>query len=331
MRGLLIVIVVAAVLAVAGWFGGEIWLSRQAAAQIEASPEISAEAAPLRQAGRFGLRLSDVEMGDAQSGLRAPFVDLFAPVWRPNAFSFDLPDALTLRAGGADLPVTLEGGTGFAAFAPTNRAALSEAGIDAQRVTLNGLPLLDLLEMRADLVHPGLNAPPGTGAAYDVTLDLAGLDAAAWTGIALPGALGAAGALRVWLTDAPGRGALSGDMSQPELIGAATDGLRLTLGGVEARLIGSVTADAAGLAEGEAAIYSTDTRALLEAAASLGIVPEAAVLPALAGLTTLSEVTTDAGSLPPAREGELRLPLSFANGESRIGPVVIGPAPPIRQ
>ncbi|MDO5657143.1 MAG: DUF2125 domain-containing protein [Paracoccus sp. (in: a-proteobacteria)] len=324
MRGLLITVLVVALLAVGGWMGGESWLSNRAREQIAASPDIdAASVAPLRAPGRFGLHLTGVEMGDGTDGISAPALDLFVPVTRPNAFSFDLPPEMVIRQAGLDLPVSIGAGTGFAALSPANRGALSEAQLDAQSVALAGAPLLESLSAHARLAVPGLQAPIRSNAAYDVTLDMQGLAPEALTGIGLPSALDATGAARVWLTEAPG----AGSASTPRLTGIETQGVTLTLGPATARLMGRVIADAEGRAEGQLGLYSTDAQSFLEAAAAMGLMPQSMVLPVVAGLNNLASFGAAEDSLPPAAPGEMRIALRFEDGQTQIGPVTLGPAP----
>lgn len=96
----------------------------------------------------------------------------------------------------------------------------------------------------------------------------------------------------------------------------------LRWGRLELRVAGALAIDAEGVPEGELLLKATNWRALLEAARVTGALSEG-LAGALEGALTL------ASRLAGSPE-TLDIPLRFASGRMRLGPVPIGPAPTLR-
>ena len=332
----------------AAWYGGETWLGGKAREAVAASPVIAADSiAPLRDPRRIGLRLSEVEIGDVQNGLSAPGLEVYAPLTAPMTMTLALPPQLDLRVNAVPVAVTLARGQAHAAISPTRDMAISKAGISAEGLGIDGVPVLQSLEVDARLSHMGGAAPEGSRAGYAVAIDARGLTLGGF-----PDRLDLAGPLQLWLTEVPGQPMLEGRVPPPLLTGAQTQGLRVTLGTSQATLIGRIQADAQGFAAGEAAIYTSDAHRFVDLAVQAGLIPAEAVMLVRAVINTLSDTPTpaEAGaeaapaqpaaappepppdadlvvSLPPAQKGQIRLPLFLRDGQLLLGPVPIGPAP----
>ncbi|NHF72209.1 DUF2125 domain-containing protein [Paracoccus xiamenensis] len=350
MKNLLIGTALVAAMLGAAWYGGETWLSGKAREAVTSSPVVeAASVTPLRDPRRIGLRMAEVEIGDAETGLSAPGLKLYAPLIAPTTMTVALPSQMELRMGNAPVSVTLGQGQAHAALSLTHEMAIREAGIDARDLDVDGVDMLQSLEITARLAHMGGAAPQGSRAAYAV-------DATA-RGLTLPGLqerLDIIGPVQLWLTEVPGQPMLEGRVPPPALTGMQTQGLRFSLAGAEATLIGRIQADAQGRAEGEAALYTRDARPFIDAAVEAGLIPQKAAMLVGAMINTLSKTPLpgeiketvvrsaevlpltpeEAGTdddmlvaLPPAQEGQIRLPLILKDGEVRLGPVPIGPAP----
>ena len=334
----------------AAWYGGETWLSGKAREAVANSPAVeAASVAPLRDPRRIGLHMTEVEVGDDRNGFSAPGLDVYAPLTAPMTMTVSLPPRMQLRIDGTPVALSVAQGQAHATISPTRDMAIRRAGATAQEVTVDGAPVLQSLDVTADLAHMGAAAPPGSRAAYAIT--------AAATGVTLPSLperLDITGPVQLWLTEVPGQPMLDGRVPPPALTGIQTQGLRLTLGKIHATLIGRIQADAQGFAEGEAAFYTTDAPLFVDAAVRAGLIPQKAAMLMGALVNNLSdspvpsdtaaEATKKAAmlpqidpdftpgaddivSLPPAAKGQIRLPLILKDGEIRLGPVPIGPAP----
>ncbi|MFD1796189.1 DUF2125 domain-containing protein [Paracoccus aurantiacus] len=353
MRILLICLALLALFLGAAWYGGETWLSRVARDMAASgSGFTAAEVAPLRNPTRIGLRLDGVEIGDSVTGLSAPDLDVYAPISAPNTMVLSLPQTLGLRIGSVPVQLGLDAAEARASVAPTHEMAVRRAGVEARGVTLDGSPLLDDLSVQAKLAHMGTAAPRLSRAAYALMLAVDGLSLAGLTQKATLG-----GPVQLWLSEVPGQAMLEGRVPPPALTGIQTTGLRLSLGPeIEARLIGRIEADQAGFAAGEMALYTTDADAFIQAAVQAGLLPQDAAMMAGTLLNNLSETPVGADdsaapvtpmnaeeqaldtataapdadlvvSLPPAADGEIRLPLILRDGQARLGNIPIGPAP----
>jgi hypothetical protein len=121
--------------------------------------------------------------------------------------------------------------------------------------------------------------------------------------------------------DGPWRLALlDGPRPQPQRI--ALDGSGLRWGDLTLRIAGTLTVDDAGRPEGELLLKATNWRELLAAAVAAGVIPERLAGGIEAGLELASRL---AGS-----PQTLDIPLTFAGGRARIGPVPLGDAPVLR-
>lgn len=338
----------------AAWYGGETWLSNKAREALATSPVVeAASVTPLRNPARIGMHMTAVEIGDAQNGLSAPGLDVFAPITAPMTMTVTLPSQMDLRINAVPMAVTLAQGQAYAAISPTHEMAIGSAGVTARDVGIDGVQMLQSLDVDARLAHMGGAAPQGSRAGYAVGITGRGLALGD-----LADRLDVTGPVQLWLTELPGQPMLEGRVPPPALTGAQTQGLRFALGEIEATLIGRIQADADGFAEGEAAFYTADAHLFVDAAVEAGLVPQQAVMlvravidnlsaTPIAGEAEAAEAKAEAAteellpqsdpnlvpdadmvvSLPPAQKGQIRLPLILKGGKVHLGPVPIGPAP----
>lgn len=353
MRVLLRLLVVLGAIVAAAWIGGEMLIARKAAALIGDDPQVSAAAVrELREPRRIGVRAQQLELEMPDAVLALPWLDLWVPPQRPNQINASLPPTLQITRGGRPAALTLEDGALNARFAPAKGFALGAARLGAGAVTLDGRRVADRVEVDARLVGFGADAPRAAGAAYDVSADIGGVSLGALTGGVVPGEGAVSGGGRLWLDRAPARG---GSALPPRLVGLRADGTELRLDDLTAQVWGRVLAGPSGTAEGELMIDTTDAEGFIARAADLGFLPRSlvplvtAVIGGLAGgiaVDTDAVDTTPPGSggpaaaslverptppgaaaLPPLREGALRIPLGFREGQTWLGPMPIGPAP----
>ena len=278
------------------------------------------------------MHLSDLEVAGPTATLTLPMTDLWLSPLHPTEARLTLPDTTVLdRSAG---PVTLGLGEAGASLRlrPLGGLTLGSASLNSNAMTVEGAPLAEGLHLSAELARLGHDSPPAAVAAYDLNIGITGFDANLLAPeLALPGALGLDGTGRIWLDRAPGPRTLSPE-TRPVMVGLQIDEARITLGKVTARITGRVQADAEGRAEGELTLSTADIKPLLQAAANAGMIPSQAVVLAdtvfkkLATHRETGASATDSDASAPVAP-ELRLPLTFADGKTHLGPLPLGPAP----
>lgn len=357
MRVLFWIVVVVAVLLGGLWLGGESWSAGRAMSLIDRRDDVeAAEVTPLREIRRIGLRADQLEVqgqiGNRSATLALPWVDLWVPPLAPVELHATLPEQAQLMLDGSPIEMQMQGAELSMRVSPTNNLAVSRADLRTAELGLAGQPLLRAMSAQARLAAMGHDAPQAAGAAYDVALKLEGLEPATLAALGLPplvlpGQVGLEGASRVWLSSAPGRGILQGQRERIQPVGFRTDGMVLSIGDLQARLVGEVMIDQAGLPTGRLALYSTDGQAWLKAASDAGMVPQAGVTFGGALLNGLSQFPMEAApkadapvadiparagfTFPAPAEGETRLPLFLRDGRLFLGAIPIAKLPSLPQ
>ncbi|QBX35201.1 DUF2125 domain-containing protein [Paracoccus liaowanqingii] len=324
---------VAVALLAGAWLGAESLASRRVAQAIAADPALQAtEVRALRDPRRIGIELRGLDYRDPALGISLPWARLSLQPLSPLTARLDLPGRGTILQGGDSLELGLARSEARLSLSPLNRMAPDRLNLQAEGVTLDGQPLAEGLSLQARLVSLDAAAPDLAGAAYDLQLSLAGLqtDALARIGLdpgPLPGPIAADGPLRLWLDRSP---SVTGDTA-PQLVGWQTEGLSLQAGEIGLRIVGRLSRDAQGRAEGQLALYSSDADAMIGLAAGLGLIPAQGQLLLRAGLSQLARAPMDASlpgpEFPDPAEGELRLPIVMRDGRLMLGGMAIGPAP----
>lgn len=333
MRVLLKLLVVLGAAVTFAWIGGEMLLARKAAALIAADPQLEAAAVhELRDPRRVGVRVERLGLQGTAGAVALPWLELWVPPQRINEVHATLPATAQAVVDGRSVTLAAEGAGLSARFAPANGMALGRAQVGTGRVSVDGRPLAQRIVVAAHLVGFGADAPRAAGAAYEVSVDMVGVELATLTEGAATGLAAVSGTGRLWLDGAPARG---GSAGAPRLVGLRADGVELRLDDLAARVWGRVVADAQGRAEGMVLIDTADAEGLVARAGALGLLPPATVTLAGGLLRNLREgadavvpaAAAGSGLAPPPRTGELRIPISFRDGRSWLGPLPIGPAP----
>lgn len=349
MRALLWIISLIAILTGGVWLGGESWLAGRAAAVIAQREDIGAEQVqPLREMRRIGIRLDGVDyrtrIAARPADLRLPWIEFWVPPTAPVEAHATLPEQAALLLDGTEIAAAATGGKAVLRFAPANDMAVTRMMLNADSVLLAERPLLEHVAASARLVSMGHDAPREAGAAYDVDLDLTGFDPAVLAvlglpPLVLPGQVALAGETRLWLETAPGPGMLQGRDQPVRPVGFRSEGMALTIGDLQARLVGEVVADDQGRPAGRLALYSPDGQAWLRALSDAGLLPPAGVALGGALLRGLSQIpmelphTSEATpsrntfSFPEPAEGETRLPIFLREGKVFLGAFAIGTLP----
>lgn len=345
MRKLLFGLAILAIILGGAWFAGESWLSGAARDVIAARQDMSASVSALRQPGRIGLHLQDIEVADGASGTASlSGLDAYVRLRSPTTLTLDLPRNVTVQqVDGAETAIALGNGQAEARIDPTRGMAVSQVRIAGREMTLNQAALFEALTVTARLTHMGGAAPAGSAAAYRIDLDGAGLVSGS-----LPETLDISGAIQVWLDRLPDRTVLEGSVPPPQPTGLQTQDLTVSLGDMTARLAARVEADEDGLAQGQAAIYTSDGPAFVDTAVAAGLLTPEIATPLQTLMINLAAKTDETApadtanvndpadniaeeevTLPQAGPGEVRLPIFFGNGIMRLGPIPLGPAPRI--
>lgn len=314
---------------VAAWVGSEAYAVRQVRQAVADSPALqAASVAALRDPRAWGMRIEALEWSDPAVGLAMDWAELSLGPGDPFRLRMALPQAMTLRVSGREIPLDLAAPSGAVDFAPLRRMAPAEIDVATGAVISGGAPMLDDGRLQARLVQVDARAPLSTLAAYDVDLGIEGLRPAALAALGLPapdGAWGLEGRAQIWLDGAPSPFAAT----PPRPTGFRSDGLSLSLGEASARMLGHLGHDAEGRARGQLAIYTADADAFLDQVAALGLIDRTARMLLSAGLRNIA--SSGATSDFPAAEGdEIRLLLGFEDGRMSVGGIPVGPAPMIR-
>ncbi|ODT61479.1 MULTISPECIES: DUF2125 domain-containing protein [Paracoccus] len=335
MRGAVIGTGLVAAIVVGGWLGVETLARDRVAAWVATDPALeAASVTALRDPRQIGVALTDLRFSDPAFGVALPWMRAWLSPLAPLTAQLDLPDQAQVMQGGQVMQLGLSAPVASLSLAPLNRMAPDRLDLQAQDVTLDGQPLADALSVQARMVPLGADAPRPARAAYGVDLSLEGLDVGGLARLGLdpgplPGPVGAQGPVRIWLDGTP---SVTGDQV-PQIVGWQTEGLALQAGQIGLRIIGRLSRDAQGRAEGQVALYSADADAMIGMAVGLGLIPPQGQLLLRAGLSQLSRADLDdtlpGPDFPGPAEGELRLPIIMRNGQLILGGVPIGPAPAI--
>jgi hypothetical protein len=110
--------------------------------------------------------------------------------------------------------------------------------------------------------------------------------------------------------------------TRPEIAELTLKELRVDWGDMSVVAKGSVIADAAGFAEGEATLRLENWRVALDVAQAMGVIA--------AKDRGMWDQAAQFLSLGAAGGDAIELPLTFKAGQTRIGPLAVGPAPRLR-
>lgn len=324
---------VAVAMLAGAWLGTESLASRRVAAMIAADPGLDAAAVrPLRDPRAIGVEVTGLQLRDPALGISLPWARILLRPSSPLTARLELPDQAQILQGGGVVDLGLARSQASLSLSPLNRLAPDRLDLQADGLTLDGRPLAAALSLQARLASVDPDAPDPAGAAYDLQMSLSGLQPEGLARIGLdpgplPGPIALEGPLRLWLDRAP---RLTEDTA-PQIVGWQTPGLSLQAGEIGLRLVGRLSRDAQGRAEGQLALYSSDAEAMIGMAAGLGLIPPQGQLLLRAGLSQLARAPIAADlpgpEFPEPAEGELRLPLVMRDGQLMLGGMAIGPAP----
>lgn len=287
-----------------------------------------AEAADIRVAGfpnRIDMTVEGLALADPESGWSwtAPEFQVLSLSYKPHQFITVWPGEQVIASPFETTTVASEVMRGSVVFEPNRRLALDRSTIEIEAMTLTGASgwQAGVDTALVSTRQAGDRAPPFS---HDVSVEVAGLtpprgwlDGIDRAGV-LPDAIDALTLDATLVFDRPwDRVAVEGDnpaLQQVRLRGATARWGELELSGS-----GTVSADAAGFAEGEIELEARNWREVLAVAEAGGLLPPAVAGGIRTGLELLARFGGGGDSLS--------VPLEFRDGRTRLGPVPVGPAP----
>ena len=292
-----------------------------------------AEADPFATAGfpnRFDTRIETLRLANPAAGWawETPFIDILMLAWQPNAAVVALPPGQIVAVPGERARVDASPLRASIRFGPAVSLPLEAFSAEAGAVRVSGdagwQAEAETLAIHLRRLAPG-SGPANSYAAF-----------AEARSVRLPDPLRAlvdpAGVLAPVADDLviDARAALDRPLDRrsvetvpPGIETLSLEKLSLRWGTLALEASGSLTADAAGLAEGRLDLRAENWRALLEA-----LVRGRVLSRDIAGALEFA-----LGFLERSRDGRsvIEVPLTMAGGAARLGPVVIGSAPRLRR
>lgn len=316
MRALLAAVLVAAAAWAGWWFAGRAGAEATAGAALA---RLTAAGYPARHAGltvagfpnRFDVTLTDPQVASPRDGWtwRAPFVQVFAMAWKPwHLIAAFAPEQRLARPGG-EWRLT-------AGRLQASVVARPGADLTLDRVVLAGDDLA-LSTPQGGLTAAALRAATraagaGDGRVHDLAVEVQGIGPGPVAWLRLRAGLTFDAALDRHLTALPG---LTEVAIQDAAASRGAAGLQAT---------GRLTADDAGLAQGEIRLTLTRWREALDQAAALGLIAPEDRPRWEAALAALPPAAAPGGN------EAVEIPLRLAQGRIWLGPLALAPAPRLR-
>lgn len=275
---------------------------------------------------RFDAILDQLDLADPYSGWAwsAPQFQILALSYQPNHIIAVWPERQTVSTPLETLDVVSDRLRGSVRFAPDTGLALQEAILE-----IEGMAIASTAEWTAGMTGGQLSirrSGPGISPDFGYEVDFRAED------VKLPepvkAALDPTGLLPDRLTpillrmtpvyDAPwDRAAVEG--ATPELTAVNIQNLSVTWGRLDLRVRGTLTVDRQGLAEGDLNVVARNWQDMLSLGVRAGWIGADFARNVERGLTLVAQVTGQTDTLD--------VPLTFRDGQARLGPIPIGRAP----
>ncbi len=314
----------------AWWFVGstaqqtawEDWFKdRQNEGWVAENSEIKVRGFP----NRFDTTITDFQLADTQSGWAwsAPFFQVLMLSYKPNHIIAVWPDTQKISGPGETITLTNEAMRGSVVFLPNTDLTLDSTQIELKNLGALGTNWsagLESANFATKRIEPG-NAPDfAHRIGFDAvnltlseplknTLDPAGI---------LPPTIESAHLDVTAAFDAPwDRTSIEG--VKPQLTTISIKDINLNWGKLNLSANGLLKVDARGYPNGDIKLKAQNWQEIVNMAATSGLISPDIGQTIKDGLGLLTMLTGDANTL--------NVPLTFANGAIRLGPVPIGPAP----
>ncbi|UXU74534.1 MULTISPECIES: DUF2125 domain-containing protein [unclassified Paracoccus (in: a-proteobacteria)] len=314
------------------WWGSETLLVRQLSRQLAQESAVTIQQiAALRQPGRVGVDATGIVIRSDRGRITLPEARLWLAATSPAVLRLDLPEQAGADLGGGPVIADLGDAHVNLRLRPLHGLQIGTAVAAAGPLKLEGETLAKAISAQAVQANVPEDAPVGTAAAYDLDMSVTGLSASLLPaglpeGAELDGSLRA----RLWLDRAATPDSLADPLRTPRLLGLDISDGQLRVGRLNARIVGSISADEQGRAQGHLGIYTSDPRPWLALAAESGFIPAKAVVLAATMLDNIAAMPLPPGpaqELPAPQAGEMRLPFLMERGRISLGALPLGPAP----
>lgn len=326
MKRLAYLIVIAAMAWSGFWLAGYWGLSRALPAWFDARQnegwvaeyeDLSVTGFPSRLDSTFtNLSLADPDTGVAWD---APFFQLFALTYRPHHVIAVWPNSQSLATPNQRLDITTGDMRASLVLDPGTDLTLarSNLAIDALGITSSADWTLS-----ADAVKLAMHRSDTTPTQYRLALQADGLTPP--VGFELPDGLTLPRSFTRFQADLTAefdrpwdRSAIEDTRPQPVMLDLTL--AEIIWGDLELNAAGRVTLDTLGSPTGEITIRAVNWRDILDVARRSGQLPDSAIDLTEQALSLLAQLS--------GNENTLDIPLSFAGGRTKLGPLPIGPAP----
>lgn len=329
MRALLI----AAIVAVAGWsawwwfaasaqkFAWRTWLEdRQAAGWVAETSDISVRGYP----NRIDTTLSDVRIANPKAGWAwsGPFFQTFMLSYKPNHIIAVWPSEHTWSTPRGDVSFAAETMRGSVGFVPDTNLTLDRTQIEIRDLGLTGSDWASALKS-AQFASRRVLPPNAPEYSHQIGFDAMDLTLAKPFKRKvdplniLPEALESAHFDLVLQYDQPW-GRKSVETTPPRLLAISVKDVDVIWGKLRIEAKGQVAVDRQGQADGALTIKARNWREIISLLSAFGI-PSELTENLESGLAVIARLSGDPRTI--------EVPLTFRNGQTRIGPVSIGPAP----
>ncbi len=328
MGRLIIFILVAAGLWMGYWAFGSISLERALKAWLDdrRAEGWVAEVESIDVSGfpnRFDTTFSDVTLADPATGVawQAPFFQILALSYRPNEVIAVLPPEHRLSTPLQTMTLSSDQTRGSIDLGASSSLPLESATIVSDGLAISSNAGWD---MALDQARFATELAPVSENTYRIGAELKAVDLPA----NLERLLNPAGVLpervetlrldaEVGFSEPWDRRAI--EMARPQITAIELSDLSFNWGEVVLQATGSLTVDPAGIPDGEISVRAVEWQQMLDMAVASGVLE-----PGLAG-TIERGLGLIAGL--SGRDDTLDAPLTFRDGQVRIGPLPIGPAP----
>ena len=275
---------------------------------------------------RFDTRIINLELADPQSGWAwsAPEFQVLALSYQPNHIIAIWPRQQTISSPFERILVQSRNMRASVVFEADTALAINRVVLEVDEMALTSTADWDSSLQQVKL---STRQTLGEPFAHDLDFQARNLKPArVFKAIIDPGKLlpEAFEKLTIQLTgvfDGPwDRHAAEGD--KPQLTRLDIDEITATWGRLDFQAKGSVTVDGAGYPVGKISVRARNWRDMLAVGVSSGLLPQEIA-------STLEGVLSIVANLS-GNPQTLDAPLSFANGQMKLGPVSLGPAPRLR-
>lgn len=268
-----------------------------------------------------GLDLADPDAGWAW---QAEELQILSLAYKPHHIIAALPGVQVLSTPYDTIRMQAEKLRGSVLFRPTPRLELDHMTFEIGDMQIAGASGWSAKIGKAILATRQASAPGAPPFAHDLAFDASGLVLppelmqALRTGDMLPAEIGTVSLDSMLVFDrAWDRPAVEEGL--PALQAVEVRNLHLAWGQLDLRGHGRLEVDADGLASGRIDLEAANWREMIDVAERGGMIGRAMAATLRSGLALLARMSGDGA--------KIAIPLDFADGQTRLGPIPIGPAP----